>query len=122
MIKLRRNIENSTRIDDELSHESWQGFWKLLLQFPTHDPDYLLLQYFYISFNIVNKSTTNRLFLEGLMKQTFTVFTKFLVEVTKLSKAWYTYRDYTSFSKGGIPKVQLARENQRDKVIERIVK
>lgn len=60
IVKLWRSIENFWWIDDEPLHEAWQWFWKLLFQCPNHGiPDHLMLQHFYLSLSIVNKSVAD---------------------------------------------------------------
>lgn len=51
------------------------------------------------------------------MKQTFTVATKLLDEVRKISKAWYTHEDYTLITRGQLSKEQLVKEKERDEFI-----
>lgn len=72
--------------------------------------------------SVVNKSMMDRLVKGGIMKQTFGATIMFLDKVTKICKAWYTYEDYASFTKGEISKEQLAKEKERDEVIGRMVK
>lgn len=82
MIKLRRNIDIFRSVDDEPLHKAWKLFRKLLLQRPTHGiPSHLLLQYFYVSLSVINKSIANQLVRVGIMKQTFAAIAELLNKV-----------------------------------------
>lgn len=43
-------------------------------------------------------------------------------ELTKISKVWYTQDNYASSTKGGLSREQLAKEKERDEIIERMMK
>lgn len=51
----------------------------------------------------------DRLVRGGLMKQIFTAAVELLDKVTKISKSWYTYKDYGSIARSRIFEEQLAK-------------
>ena len=102
-------------IDGEPLHEIWLRFQKLLLQCPRNGvPDNLLLQYFYMSLDTINKGITDQLVRGDLMKQSFEVASALLDDLTKVNRVWYTIDDHVSPLLGCMTKEKDGKNRERD--------
>lgn len=76
--------------------------------------DHLLLQYFYMSLDVVNKTIADNLVQGGHMKQTFARDLEFLDEMTKIHRAWYTRDDMVTPHTFVLTNEQIQKNQERD--------
>ncbi|KAK4716241.1 hypothetical protein R3W88_014579 [Solanum pinnatisectum] len=94
MMTLRDSIQSFKCLKGEPIHETWLRFKKLVLQCVTHGlPDNVLLQYFYLSLDLVDKGVADQLSPGGLMQQPYVIAAQLLYGMTTINRDWYTHED-----------------------------
>ncbi|KAK4731583.1 hypothetical protein R3W88_024571 [Solanum pinnatisectum] len=115
MMTLQDGIQVFKHLEGEPIYETWLRFKKLVLQFPTHGlPDNVLLQYFYRSFDSVNKGVADQLSLGGLMQQPYMIAAQLLDGMTTINRAWYIREDQVSPLMFKQTKEQMEKDQKRD--------
>lgn len=74
----------------------------------------MLLQYFYVSLDTVNKGVDDQLIQGGIIKQKFTTSCNLWGNMKKIFKAWSTRDNLVSPTHRGPSKEQLSKDQERD--------
>lgn len=95
-------------------HEWWVIFKRCLQECPTHGlPSELLLQYFYLRLNLVNRGIVDQLAMGGIILQSFEVASFLIDGMPKVNQVWYTKKDKVSSLCFWLMHEQLDKEKER---------